>query len=227
MKYSKNLRMAAITKRVLVLLAVALILGIILGNVSGYALSARIYGKQTASSEEHNEQAQEENIIYGACNGSLTQEISLNWSVGDLDFKYLNCELPAEQQEFLYYICSAHHLDFSLVMAVIQVESGFNAQAVSSTKDYGLMQINQINHEWLTETLGITDYLNPYQNIYAGVYVLRQLFERYQDVNMVLMAYNMGESGAAKLWEKGIYETDYTHEVLSTQQQISGQLEGE
>lgn len=225
MKYSKNLRMAAITKRVLVLLAVALILGLILGNVSGYALSAHIYGKQTANSEEHNEQAQEESIVYGADNG--TQEIPFDWSIGDLDFKYLNCELPTEQQEFLYYICSAHHLDFALVMAVIQVESGFDTQAVSFTNDYGLMQINQINHEWLTENLGITDYLDPYQNIYAGVYVLRQLFERYQDVNMVLMAYNMGETGAAKLWEKGIYETDYTQEVLSTQQQFNEQLEGE
>lgn len=54
---------------------------------------------------------------------------------------------------------------------------------------------------------GFTD---PYQNIRAGVFVLRKLFERYQDTNMVLMAYNMGEDGADRLWEKGIYSTDYT-----------------
>lgn len=132
-----------------------------------------------------------------------------------------------EQQEFVYYLCSGYNLDFSLVMALIQHESSFEPNVISSTNDYGYMQINAINHDWLTETIGVTDYTDPYQNIRAGVFVLRKLFERYQDTNMVLMAYNMGENGASRLWEKGIFETDYTQSILTIQEQFNDQLEGD
>ena len=135
--------------------------------------------------------------------------------------------MPEEQQEFVYYLCSGYNLDFTLVMALIQHESSFDPNVISSTNDYGYMQINAINHDWLTETIGVTDYTDPYQNIRAGVFVLRKLFERYQDTNMVLMAYNMGENGASRLWEKGIFETDYTQSILTIQEQFNDQLEGD
>ena len=112
-------------------------------------------------------------------------------------------------------------------MAMIQQESGFNGNSISRTGDYGLMQINQMNHEQLTETLGVTDYLDPYQNIRAGVFTLRKLFERYQDTDMVLMAYNMGENAASCLWGKGIFKTDYTQSILTIQKQFNDQLEGD
>ena len=44
---------------------------------------------------------------------------------------------------------------------------------------------------------------------------------------MVLMAYNMGEDAAARLWEKGIYSTDYTEKILNYQMQFNEQLGGE
>ena len=53
------------------------------------------------------------------------------------------------------------------------------------------------------------------------------LVDEYQDTNMVLMAYNMGEDGAARLWEKGIYSTDYTEKILNYQTQFNEQLGGE
>ena len=68
---------------------------------------------------------------------------------------------------------------------------------------------------------------DPYENIRAGVFVLRKLFERYQDTNMVLMAYNMGEDGAARLWDKGIYSTEYTEKIMNYQEQFNEQLGGE
>jgi len=144
-----------------------------------------------------------------------------------LDFKPLDCKMPEEQQEFVYYLCSGYNLDFTLVMALIQHESSFDPNVISNTNDYGYMQINAINHDWLTETIGVTDYTDPYQNIRAGVFVLRKLFERYQDTDMVLMAYNMGENGASRLWEKGIFETDYTQSILTIQEQFNDQLEGD
>ena len=41
------------------------------------------------------------------------------------------------------------------------------------------------------------------------------------------MAYNMGENGASRLWEKGIFETDYTQSILTIQEQFNDQLEGD
>ena len=94
-------------------------------------------------------------------------------------------------------------------------ESSFRTDVVSDTDDYGLMQINSVNHEKLTENLGITDFTDPYQNIRAGVYILRGLFEKYDDAAKVLMAYNMGDYGASVLWDKGVYSTTYTNKVLA------------
>ena len=78
------------------------------------------------------------------------------------------------------------------------------------------MQIRDINSEELARTLGVTDLLNPYENIEAGVFILRTLFEKYDDAAAVCMAYNMGERGASVLWKHGVYETTYSRKVLDT-----------
>lgn len=218
MNYSKNLRKSAMAKRVLILLGVAFGIGLAVGGVSVYAMKTHITAKDKEKSIERTlERDNTETLVYGAYDDrTFTQEISLDWGAGDLDFTPLDCKMPEEQQEFTYYLCTGYNIDFTLVMALIQNESSFDPAVISKTNDYGYMQINQINHQWLTDTLGVTDFTDPYQNIRAGVFVLRKLFERYQDTNMVLMAYNMGED-AARLWEKGIYSTDYTEKILNYQ----------
>lgn len=149
----------------------------------------------------------------------ISEEPDLEWTVSE-DFKPLDCEMDEDTQAFVYYLCESYDIDWTLTMAVIKQESNFQADTVSATGDYGLMQINKCNHSWLSEQLGVNDFLNEEQNIRAGVFVLRKLFEQYTDTNMVLMAYNMGEGGAANLWEKGIYETNYTRNVRQYQSEF-------
>ncbi|MDR2775954.1 MAG: AAA family ATPase, partial [Tannerella sp.] len=67
----------------------------------------------------------------------------------------------------------------------------------------------------MTEAIGVDDFLDPTQNIRAGLYILRGLFEKYDDPAKVLMAYNLGESGAKRLWEQGVFETSYTKNILT------------
>lgn len=230
--YSKNLRRSAMVKRVIALSGITALISFVAGGVSGYALKSHVAAKDKPYASEQDNTKNAKSSEYKIYDTSIFKEATpfpFKWSAGN-DFTPIDCEiceLTEELQEFIYYICSGYHVDFTLVLAVIKVESGFDIQAVSSTNDYGLMQINQRNHSWLTEELGITDYLDPYQNIYAGVFILRMLFERHNDVNKVLMAYNMGETGASRLWEKGIYEIDYTQEVLTAQQQFNDWLGGE
>nr|DAQ34721.1 MAG TPA: hypothetical protein [Caudoviricetes sp.] len=229
MNYSKNLRKAAMAKRIIVSWVIVAVVFFLVGGLSGYVLKTHITAKDREKEEIHtSEQLSTKTLVYGAYDDRcFTEEISLDWGADDLDFTPLDCKMPEEQQEFVYYLCSGYNLDFTLVMALIQHESSFDPNVISNTNDYGYMQINAINHDWLTETIGVTDYTDPYQNIRAGVFVLRKLFERYQDTDMVLMAYNMGENGASRLWEKGIFETDYTQSILTIQEQFNDQLEGD
>lgn len=229
MNYSKNFRKAAIGKRVILSWVMIAVIACVVGVGAGYTLKTHITATQMVEDEQPiNGQYTEKTLVYGAYDDRcFTEEVSLDWDVGDLDFVPLDVSLDVDIQEFVYYLSAGYNIDFTLVMALMQHESNFRVDVVSSTDDYGLMQINRCNHEYLTKTLGIEDFLDPYENIRAGMFTLRKLFERYQDTNMVLMAYNMGEDGAARLWKKGIYNTNYTDRILTIQQQFSAELEGD
>ncbi len=135
----------------------------------------------------------------------------------------IDCPLDDATQQMILDKCEEYEIDFALVMALIFTESSFNPDVISGSNDYGLMQINKINHEWLSEELGITDFLDPEQNVTAGMYMLHDLFEKYTHPGLVLMAYNMGEPGAKRLWNQGIYSTKYAETIL----QLSGTYSAE
>jgi Soluble lytic murein transglycosylase and related regulatory proteins (some contain LysM/invasin domains) len=229
MNYSRNLRKAAIAKRAIILCCITAIVSLLVGYGTGYAMRTHITAISELETEEQAiEPMTQEFALYGAYdNEQFTGEVSLDWDKGNLDFTPLDVDMDEDLQEFVFYLSSAYDIDFTLVMALIQQESNFQSNLISSTNDYGLMQINQINHEYITKTIGVTNFLDPFQNVRAGTFILRKLFEKYQDTKMVLMAYNMGEGGAARLWSQGIYETNYTQTILKIQQQFNEQLEGD
>lgn len=219
MNYLRSFNKKSMGKRLILLcVAVAIVSGII-GSVVGYAVKTHITTKQgVKQSQGTSEKALDEFAVYGAYDDRIfTKEISLDWETGDKDFKTYDVKMILTEQEYLYYLCKGYDLDYSLMMAVIQVESDFDKNLISSTNDYGYMQINKMNHAELTRILGVTDYLDPEQNMRAGCYIFRKLFEKYQQPNLALMAYNMGETGAKRLWREGIYETEYTEKVLAAQ----------
>ena len=125
--------------------------------------------------------------------------------------------LSYELQQYTYDLCVEYGIEeyYPLVLAVMQCESNYTPDVISRSNDYGIMQINACNHAWLMETLGIVDFLDPYQNIEAGVYMLSSLLNKYDDSAKALMAYNRGETGARRKWEAGIYTSDYSDKVLS------------
>ncbi len=165
-------------------------------------------------------------IIYGQCDGKIfTGEMSREWSVSGKPFVPLDVPLDEDTQEFVYYLAEGYDLDFAFVMAVMQQENDFKADSISSTNDYGLMQINKSNHQYLKDEIGVRNFLDPYDNIRSGMFILRKLFEKYESPEKVLMAYNMGERGAAKLWDKDVFETNYSKSVLMIQQKFNRELE--
>lgn len=129
-------------------------------------------------------------------------------------YTYYDVPLSDELQEYTQDLCEEYDFPhYGIIIALIAHESSFRETVVSATNDYGYMQINKCNHEWLREELGITDFTDGKQNIRCGIYILAKLYHKYEDIGLALMAYNCGESGAAKLWEQGIYSTAYSREI--------------
>ena len=106
----------------------------------------------------------------------------------------------AQIQAMITSAANQYGVPASLALAVAQVESGFNPNAVSPTNsngttDYGVFQINSSN----LSSLGITsDPLDPQANIDAGVSLLASLYSQYDgDVTQTLWAYNAGPGSVA------------------------------
>lgn len=127
---------------------------------------------------------------------------------------YYDVPISEEVQEYTLDLCIEYDIPMELVLSLIEVESGFDSDVISRTDDYGLMQINAINHEWLNESIGVEDFLNPKENIHAGVYILSYLCHKYEDYHLALMAYNYGEGRAKYYWDKGIYTSKYSEKVV-------------
>lgn len=131
--------------------------------------------------------------------------------------------LAYDLQELMQDQCETYGVPYALALAIAEVETHFDPDAVSPTHDYGLMQINQVNHEWL-QGLGM-DPLTYAGNIEAGVYIIGGYLERYGDTEQALMAYNNGPTGARKLWDAGVYQTDYTRKVMTALEHWTSILE--
>lgn len=79
-------------------------------------------------------------------------------------------------------------LDPALIKAVIQVESSFRTEAVSSCGAQGLMQLMP----GTARSLGVTNSFDAYQNVMGGSTYLQQQLERFGDIRLALAAYNTG-----------------------------------
>lgn len=139
---------------------------------------------------------------------------------------YYSVKLSQELQRYTYTKCADLGISeyYELVLAIMWQESNYTPDLISATNDYGLMQINKINHSWLSEELGITDFLDPYQSIDAGTHVVASLLIKYEDPHKALMAYNYGEAGARSHWNRGIYTSSYSRGVAEKQDTLLNQL---
>jgi len=138
---------------------------------------------------------------------------------------YFDCPLSEELQDYIFELCADAEVPVSLVIAIIDKESEFKSDAISKTGDWGYMQINECNHDWLAETYGISDFLDPRDNIFGGVMILRSLCSKYENPHRIAMSYNMGENGAKKAWESGTTSTAYSRDVVELWEMYEEQYE--
>ena len=97
------------------------------------------------------------------------------------------------------------------------MESNFNPWAKSDTGDYGIMQVyygvwNELGVDLKNDTI---QYDTEY-NLRVGCGILKDKIEQSNgDFTTALIRYNIGDKDALKLFEQGIFSTDYTNKVLS------------
>lgn len=133
--------------------------------------------------------------------------------------------MDKELQLFIIGLCEEKRIDPAIVLAMIERESRFKADVIGDNgKSFGLMQIMKHYHLKRMDKLGVTDLLDPYQNVTVGVDYLLEMLERYNgDVECALMAYNAGNAGAYKYWfSKGVYSNAYSQGVLEMARTLRG-----
>lgn len=120
--------------------------------------------------------------------------------------------------EFLA-ICNEYNIPPELVISVIKKESSFDPEA-DNGKCVGLMQINEKWHKDRMDQLGITDLMDPLQNIKVGVDYLAELKEN-REIKYALMIYNMGfKKAKERLEEKGY--SSYANTIVEYAEELSG-----
>ncbi len=133
---------------------------------------------------------------------------------------------PEIVQEYLWEQCCERGIDYYIIIALIERESGYRHYvAGDSGNSIGYMQIYERWHKERMEEEDVTDLYNPYENIRVGLNFLGELFNRYEDWDKALMAYNMGESKAKDFWREGVYSSSYSREIRERAQEIQQEVE--
>jgi Soluble lytic murein transglycosylase and related regulatory proteins (some contain LysM/invasin domains) len=102
---------------------------------------------------------------------------------------------PTDMDEIFSRAAEQYHVPVSLLKAVAKVESGFDADAVSSSGAQGVMQLMPST----AASMGVQNPLDAEQNIMAGARYLSQKIGQYDgDVTLALAAYNAGSGNVAK-----------------------------
>lgn len=113
--------------------------------------------------------------------------MSLDWSGEELE-GWTRHEVPEDyadhggyfpecMQQFTYIICKQNGVDYALVLAIIETESGYRWNATSSEGSTGYMQVLAKWHEERMHRLNVDNVENPYFNIMVGVDYLAELQE--------------------------------------------------
>jgi len=101
----------------------------------------------------------------------------------------------------------------SLIYAIIYTESKFDPYAVSTADAYGLMQITEDTYRWVCQRTGQDFYMveslyDPFTNISCGAALICLLYERFENTETMLAAYNAGQGKVSEWLQNPTYSQD-------------------
>ena len=101
----------------------------------------------------------------------------------------LKSDITRQYDGLITEAAERHGVSFSLLKAMIKIESDFNPRAISRAGAMGLMQIMPEN----IKPLNIKDPFDPRENIMGGTRYLKQMIDRFKGkLPLALAAYNAG-----------------------------------
>ena len=111
---------------------------------------------------------------------------------------------PLMYEEFVNKYSQEYEVPPEIIYSVINTESGFKSDVVSSKGAVGLMQITNDTFDWLMTKTGesLSDGLlyDPETNIKYGTYLLKYLYNEFNDWDLVFAAYNAGLNRVKNDW---------------------------
>lgn len=133
---------------------------------------------------------------------------------------YYDVPLSKDLQDYIFEVCESYGVDPAIIVAMIKKESTYRADIIGdSGNSYGLMQIQPRWHKARMDRLGVTNLLDPYQNVLVGTDYLAELIGHGQGLNWSLMAYNGGIGYANKKAAAGVV-SDYARIVRATADEL-------
>lgn len=143
-----------------------------------------------------------------------------------IDGMYVVYDVPLEEevQHYIFALCEDKDLDPAIVLGMIWRESGFDASTIGDKgKAFGLMQIQPRWHEARIEKLGITDLLDPYQNVTIGIDIFAELMDHGESLEWALTAYN-GGYGRADKYERNGEISAYAEAVIENSEKLMAKV---
>lgn len=164
-------------------------------------ISYTLFGGESAGIAGPAPELQETALTRAIDTESRTQEAARQSSDIATSDEQLHEEVRASG-DYITEIATLYGLDPKIVKALIEVESGGDPYAVGdSGESLGLMQIQPRWHGERMARLGVTDLMDPYQNVLIGCDILAEKLAEYGNLHDALSAYNAGapcDSGYAE-----------------------------
>ncbi len=111
---------------------------------------------------------------------------------------------PLKYESIVNMASKTYNVEKECIYAIIKCESGFDSDAHSHADALGLMQLTPDTFKWLQlhtheNNMGVEELKDPYVNIMYGTLLVSILRKKYDDEEIVLSAYNAGET-VVKRW---------------------------
>lgn len=127
--------------------------------------------------------------------------------------------IPSDIYEEAQIVGNEFNICPELLLAIAERESRFQADAKNGSCK-GLMQLNTACHKARFEEMGWSsqEWTNAYKNMYVAADYLSDLFEKYEDVGVVLGIYH-GESDAVRRGQSGKL-SPYVTKILKRSEEL-------
>lgn len=117
---------------------------------------------------------------------------------------------PLKYEYFILNSSAQFNVEPSLIASIINSESSFKKDSVSSKGAVGLMQIMPSTASMVAKQLKLSEYdlFDEQTNIKIGTYYLSTLLSYFDDLNVAICAYNAGPTRVKSWLQNEQFSTD-------------------